>query len=363
MARRTLFSTHKHQSINPMRRKKSIIIILSILFILIITTAGIAYNYYNQFFKPGLHPNAPEYLYIPTGTTYTELIHLIEKQQILENADAFQTLAKHKKLADHIHPGRYKLDSLMSNNDLINKIRSGNQEPVHLIFNNIRNKEQLAQKIASQLEVDSLSLLTLLNNNNFLSHYGFTSENILSMFIPNTYQLYWNTSDTAFFKRMFKEHQNFWTKQRLQKAEAIDLSPIEISILAAIVEEENHKTDEQPRIAGVYINRLKRGMLLQADPTIKYALNNPGIKRILLSDLEIDSPYNTYKNTGLPPGPIRIPEASTIDAVLNFEKHKYLYMCAKDDFSGYHNFAVSPHQHAINARKYHQALRRNKIKR
>lgn len=346
-----------------MKRKKTIIIILSVFFILIITTASITYNYYNQFFQPGLHPNAPQYLYIPTGTTYTGLIHLIEKQQILKNIDAFQTLATYKKLADRIHPGRYKLDTLMSNNDLINNIRSGNQEAVHLIFNNIRNKEQLSQKIASQLEVDKLELLTLLNNNDFLSHYGFTSENILSMFIPNTYQIYWNTTDTAFFERMFKEYQTFWTKQRLQKAQDIHLSPVEVSILASIVEEENYKTDEQARIAGVYINRLKKGMLLQADPTVKYALNNPGIKRILSSDLEIDSPYNTYKYQGLPPGPIRIPEASAIDAVLNYEKHNYLYMCAKDDFSGYHNFAVSPRQHAINARKYHQALRRNKIKR
>ena len=346
-----------------MKSKKRLLILLAIVIILLTATACFAYVYYKKFFYPNIHPKAPTYLYIPSNTTYASFTNLLEEQGILKDLNSFLLLAKYKKLEARLHPGRYKVSNTMSNNDLINKIRAGNQDEVHFIFNNIRTKNQLAHKIASQLEIDSLHLMALLNDDTFTANYNFTTETILCMFIPNTYHIFWNISDTAFMQRMFKEYQNFWTDQRRQKAQKIGLSPLEVSILASIVEEENYRKDEQVRIAGVYINRLKKGMLLQADPSVKFALGDPSIKRLLLKDLEIDSPYNTYKYPGLPPGPIRIPETSSIDAVLNYEKHNYLYMCAKEDFSGYHNFAVSAHQHAINARKYQQALNHKKIRR
>ena len=251
----------------------------------------------------------------------------------------------------------------MSINDLANMLRSGNQEAVKLIFNHIRTKEQLVQKISKQLELDANDLLNLLNDSVFLAKYNLNTQTVISIFIPNTYEFWWNTSATGFFERMYSEYEKFWNKERVSKAKEIGLSPLQVIILASIVEEENYRTDEQARIAGVYMNRLKKGMLLQADPTIKFVLGDFSIKRLLYKDLEIDSPYNTYMYTGLPPGPIRIPERSAINAVLNYEKHNFLYMCAKEDFSGYHNFAVSARQHAINAKKYQHALNKLKINR
>jgi UPF0755 protein len=201
-----------------------------------------------------------------------------------------------------------------------------------------------------------------LNNEEKLQNFHVNTETVLSIFIPNTYQLWWNIQTEAFVERMYKEYQKFWSETRLGKAKAMNLSPTEVVILASIVEEENHKTDEQPRIAGVYMNRLQKGMLLQADPSVKFALQDFGRKRLLNSDLTIDSPYNTYKYTGLPPGTIRIPSPTTVDAVLNYEKHTYIFMCAKDDLSGYHNFATTLSQHNENARKYHNALNQRNIK-
>lgn len=343
--------------------KKKIIIILSIFAFILIAGSTLSYIVYQKIFKTAISQQAPDYLYIPTGTTYEEMLKIIENENILNDFHLFKKVAKYKNLDKNVHAGRYKIEKDLSITSLINKLKTGRQEAVKLIFNNIKTKEQLSQRISEQLELDKNQLLKLLNDSVFLLQYEMNPTTILCMFIPNTYEFWWNTSATAFIERMYKEYKKFWNQNRRNRLDTIGLTDIEAIILASIVQEENHRKDEQARIAGLYMNRLKKGMLLQADPTVKYALGDLNVKRILFRDLEINSPYNTYKYLGLPPGPIRIPEPSAIEAVLYYEKHNYLYMCAKEDFSGYHNFAVSARQHAINASKYHQALNRKKIAR
>ena len=342
-------------------RKKIILLAVTVVVVFMLIASVFVYISYQAYFKPAISDKAPEYLYVYTGTSYDDLLLQIENQQLLREPKDFERLAKYKKLSRKFYPGKYKIEKEMSVNDLINKLRSNNQEEVSLIFNNIRSKEQLAERISTQLEMPSQDLLDLLNDNTFLKSYGFDSVNVLSMFLPNTYGFWWNTSAKGFMERMYKEYTKYWTQVRLSQAEKIGLTPIEVSILASIVEEENHRKDEQAKIAGLYMNRLHKGMLLQADPTVRYALGDMAIKRLLYKDLEVDSPYNTYKHVGLPPGPIRMPAIHALEAVLYYEKHAYLYMCAKEDFSGYHHFAVSASQHAVNAAKYHRALNRKKL--
>ena len=341
--------------------KKKIIIFVLLFFCLmgVMTT----YFVYKTIFVDNVSSQAPIYLYIKTGSTYNQVIDLLEEKKIIKNLKTFQLVAKWKKYPQKVKSGRYAIKPKMNNNELVNMLRSGNQEAVNFTFNNVRTKEQFVQKVSQQLEIDAEDLLNLLNDNHFLRSYNLNTETALSLFIPNTYQLWWNTSCEKFIKKMYNEYERFWTKERRQKAADINLSPVEISILASIVEEENHRTDEQARIAGVYINRLKKGIPLQADPTVKFALRDFARKRLLYADLEINSPYNTYKYTGLPPGVIRIPSPTCIDKVLNYEQHNYIFMCAKEDFSGYHNFAVTLSEHTANAAKYHNALNTNKIKR
>ena len=210
--------------------------------------------------------------------------------------------------------------------------------------------------------IDSVDIAQLLTDTAYIHSIGYTKETLPALFIPNTYEVYWDMSAKDFIQRMEKENKAFWNTDRMEKAKAIGLSPIEVATLASIVEEETANNEEKPMVAGLYINRLKRGMLLQADPTIKFSLQDFGLKRILYKHLEVKSPYNTYKNAGLPPGPIRIPSIRGLESVLNHAKHNYLYMCAKEDFSGTHNFAVTSAQHAANARKYQQALNRRGIR-
>jgi UPF0755 protein len=236
------------------------------------------------------------------------------------------------------------------------------QTPLNVTFNNVRTKEDLAGKVSKYLVADSLSILNLFSNESLIQKYGFTTETFRTMFIPDTYEFYWTTSAEEFAERMKSEYDKFWNAERRKKAEEINLTPAEITTLASIVQAETAKKEEQNRIAGLYMNRLKNGQLLQADPTVKYAVGDFSLKRILNVHLHIDSPYNTYKNAGLPPGPINFPETTAIDAVLNFERHNYLYMCAKEDFSGYHNFAVTLDEHNRNAAKYRRELDKLNIK-
>lgn len=298
---------------------------------------------------------------ITEDDTYKKIETRLETDAVLNSTKAFKWVSKKKKYPDNVKQGRYELKKGMTTNELVNMLRSGAQEPVDITFNNVRFKEDLAGKVSKYIEADSISILKLFSNEKQINEWGFTTETFRTMFIPNTYEMYWTTSSKEFAQRMQTEYKKFWNDDRKKKAEAINISPEEVSILASIVQSETIKKEELPRVAGLYINRLKRGILLQADPTVKYAVGDFSIKRVLNKHLEIDSPYNTYKYVGLPPGPICFPGVSTIDAVLNYEKHKYIFMCAKEDFSGYHNFAVTNAQHERNANKYRAALDKNRI--
>lgn len=301
------------------------------------------------------------YLYLPPNATFDEAIQLLEREKILVNQRSFLFVAKLMGYDQAVKAGRYKVTSGMSNHTLVSMLRSGNQSAVNVTFHEIRTKERLAQIVSQKILADSSEIVQLLNNDETLKTFGFSKETVLALFIPNTYQIYWNTNAEQFILRIKKEYDKFWDNNRREKAASIVLSPIEVSILASIIDEETNKNDEKPTIAGVYLNRLKIGMPLQACPTVKFAMGDFTVKRVLDSDLLIDSPYNTYQHTGLPPGPIRMPSVASIDAVLSPEKHDYLFMCAKEDFSGYHNFAKTLAQHNRNSAKYSQALAERKI--
>ena len=337
-------------------------IVISVLIFLVITGVVAAGFAYKTIFANNISPLAASHIYIKTGYTYSQVIDLLEENNVLKDLATFQQVSKWKKYPQKIKAGRYAIKQGMNNNEIVNMLRSGRQEAVNFTFNNIRTKEDFAKRVSQQLEMSADSLLSLLNNAEEIRKYNVNPETVLTIFIPNTYQMWWNTNHYEFVQKMHREYEQFWTEERKRKAADINLSPTEIIILASIVEEENHRKDEQSKIAGVYINRLKRGIMLQADPTIKFALKDFERKRLLYTDLEVASPYNTYRNSGLPPGPIRIPSPTCIDKTLNYEKHNYIFMCAKEDFSGYHNFAVTSSEHAANAKKYHNALNKNKIK-
>ena len=315
-------------------------------------------------FQPNINISSKQEVYvcIPTGATFEDVLNIFNKNNYLKNQNSFKWLAEKKSYPVKVKPGRYQINANMGNNELINLLRSGKQKPLKLVFNNLRTKEQFAGRISNQIEADSLSIINLLNNKSFLKKYDLTPENVLVMFIPNTYELYWNISAEKFFDRMNHEYKKFWNEERKDKAASIGLTTIEISILASIVQSETNKKDEMSRIAGAYINRLNRGMFLQADPTVVYAWGDFTIKRLLTKHLEINSPYNTYKYSGLPPGPITIPDATTIDKVLNYEKHDYIFFCAREDLSGYHAFAKTLAEHDANARKYQNALNKLNIR-
>jgi len=282
----------------------------------------------------------------------------------LINANSFEWLARQKKYDTNIKAGRYRINRALNNNDLVNLLRSGKQTPIKVTFNNLRNKEQLAGKIASQIEADSLSILNYITDTTFLNKLQLNTDNVACLFIPNTYEFYWNTSVEGFVNRMVKEYSDFWNSSRKKKAAEIKLNYYQVAVLASIVEKEQSiKRDERPEIAGLYLNRLKKRMKLESDPTLIFALGDFTIKRVLNKDKKVESPYNTYKNKGLPPGPICIPSINAIDAVLNASENDYIFMCAKEDFTGYHNFAKTYAKHLINARKYQKALNKRKIMR
>jgi UPF0755 protein len=347
------------------KRKRNIIAFFSIFstVILLATTGGL--YIYNKIYKANVYLNNNQkeiFLYIKTGSNYNKVVEQIEEMNILKDINSFKILAEKKKYPQNVKSGKYRITNGMSNNELINMLRSGRQHPVRLTFNNIRLKQQLISRIANQIEADSLSLAEAFSNSEIYEKWGFNSENIMTMFLPNTYEFFWNTSVVDLFERMNNEYNKFWNEERLSKAEKMNLSPIQVIILASIVYQETKKIDEMSKIAGVYMNRLKINMPLQADPTVVFALGNFSVNRVLKHHLEIESPYNTYKIIGLPPGPICLPDLITIDKTLDYEKHDYLFFCAKDDLSGYHAFAKTHAQHIQNAARYHVALNKNKIR-
>ena len=250
----------------------------------------------------------------------------------------------------------------MSNNQLVNMLRGGLQSPVNVTFNNMRDVDQLAGRIAKQIEADSASISQLFHDQEYIKEHGFNNYTIPALFLPDTYQFYWNTDAEGFAVRMLQEYSKFWTDERKEQAKNLGLTPIQVSTLASIVNKETNMTDEMPRVAGVYLNRLKNNWLLHADPTLIFALNDYSIKRVLNVHKEVESPYNTYKYVGLPPGPICIPSVAAVKSVLNAEQHHYFYFCAKEDFSGYHNFAKTLAEHNRNAAKYQQALNQRGIR-
>lgn len=335
---------------------KFIIIFFAIALVLV----GIrAYQLYGYVFNQNIKS---EYiLMIPENSTYNQVLDTLQINNVLINQKAFKWVAKKKSYSNSIKPGHYLLKKGINTNQIVNMLRAGIQAPIDVTFNNVRFKEDLAGKVSKYIQADSISILNLFSDENKIKEYGFNTETFRTMFIPNTYEFYWTTSAEEFAKRMKAEYDRFWNDTRKATAEELALSPEEVIILASIVQSETVKADELKTVAGLYINRLKKGIRLQADPTIKYAVGDYSLKRVLTKHLEIDSPYNTYKYTGLPPGPIAFPEVLAIDAVLNFEVHKYLFMCAKEDFSGYHNFAKTLTQHNRNAAKYRAALDKNRI--
>ena len=335
-------------------------ILLGIAIIGLIVAAFFANFVYKAMMRPNTAFNNEEaYVFIPSNATYAEVRGQLEP--LLDDIDSFDNLAERKKYTTNIKAGRFKITKGMSNNDIINSIRSKNL-PIKLSFNNQETLEKLAGRVSNQIEADSISLLNTMKDATFLTENGFKEATALGMYLPNSYEFFWNTSAERFRDRMLKEYNRFWTDARTQKANNIGLSQDQVIALASIVYEESKQANEQPRIAGVYMNRLRIGMPLQADPTLKFAAyklpeyKNTIIKRVLNVHKDIESPYNTYKNRGLPPGLIAMPDISAIDAVLNYEKHQYLYFAADAKRLGYHKFAKTLSQHNVNAREYQRYL-------
>jgi len=300
-------------------------------------------------------------IYLPEGSTYFQAMDSIESNLDIRNKRIFEWVARKKNYPSLVKPGRYLIDKDLSYPSLINLLRSGRQTAVRITFNNIRTLNELAGKVGGQIEADSLQIITFLSDPENYKADGFTRENVISVFIPNTYEFFWNTGAGDLYNRMLREYRKFWNKERLTQAGEKGITPAEVSILASIIDDEVAKPDEKPRIAGVYLNRLKRSIPLQACPTIKFALNDFTITRVLTKHLEIDSPYNTYRHKGFPPGPIGCPSIEGIDAVLNAEEHNYLYFAAKADFSGYHNFSRTLAEHNRYAAIYQKELNKRRI--
>ncbi|MCT4628677.1 endolytic transglycosylase MltG [Winogradskyella sp.] len=319
-----------------------------------------AYYIYGAMFQPNTKFTEDKvYINVPTDANYLMVRKQLEP--LLNDMSAFDALAKQKKYTSNIKAGRFAISKDMNNNDIINSIRSKNL-PIKVTFNNQHTLADLAGRISYQIEADSLSLLKAMTDDAFFSKSTFTKETALGMYLPDSYEFFWNTSAEGFRNKMLKKYERFWNEDRLNRAKKLNLSPDEVMTLASIVHEESKQRDEQPRVAGVYLNRLRIGMPLQADPTLKYAAyqlpkyKNTVIRRVLNVHKEIDSPYNTYKNLGLPPGLIAMPDLSAINAVLNPEKHSYLYFAADAKRIGYHKFAKTLAQHNNNAREYQRYL-------
>lgn len=332
---------------------KKIITIVAVagLFVASIVTA---YVYYKAFTANTTFNQKEVYVYIPTNATYTQVQS--ELEPFVKDMSKLDFVASKRKYDTNIKSGKFLIKQNMTSFDMVRSLRKN--VPIKVAFNNQESLNKLAQRLATQLEPDSLQIVQAFTDSDFLKKNKFTEEDILAMFIPNSYEFYWNISAEKLADKMAKEYSKFWDHKRLEKAAAKNLSPIQVSILASIVHKETVKGDERARVAGVYLNRLATGMPLQADPTIIFAIKKQSgdfdqvIKRVFHNDLIINSPYNTYLHAGLPPGPIAMADISAIDGVLNAEKHDYIYFCASVERFGYHDFASNYTQHLVNARKY-----------
>jgi UPF0755 protein len=336
------------------RYRKLILILLPVLSIFISL-----FILHSLIYGPNMSKNFT--LLIHNGDNFEHVVSLIKDESCLADVKTFERFAWFKDYPKHVKPGAYKLEQKWSISKIVNVLRSGEQSPVMLKFNSVRTLEELAGKLSRQLMCDSISFLALFRNDSNTIRMGYIPATLPALFIPNSYSIYWTISPSGFLSRMKREHELFWNEARKQKAKSMGLTTDQVATLASIVQEESNKTDDRAVIAGVYINRLKKNWPLQADPTIRFALGDFTIRRILTAQLDVDSPYNTYKNPGLPPGPINIPEISALEAVLNYKVHDYFYFCAKEDFSGYSNFAKTLTEHNRNAKRYQEALSRMKV--
>ena len=338
-------------------------IIAGILLMLLVAGGMTVYRFHKCIYGVNLsliYKDDP-FLYIPTGSAFDDVCSRLAEAG-LHDTESFRWVANRMNYPAKLKSGRYRLTDGMNNIELVRMFRAGRQIPVKVIFNNIRLNTQFAGAVTRTIEADSSSIMALLTDSVYLAErFNLRPSTVLSLFIPNTYEFFWDTSPKGFMDRMAREYDHFWTESRRQKASDANLTPLQVAILASIIEEETQMNSEKPTMAGVYINRLNKGMLLQADPTVKYAAGDFTIKRVLNRHTKIQSPYNTYMYAGLPPGPICIPSIASIDAVLNYNRHDYLFFCAKDDFSGYHNFARTLQQHNRNAQAYQKALNHQKI--
>jgi len=325
-----------------------------LILVFVLVCGFVAFRMYAFIFGPSVKENTE--LFIFNDSTYEELIQILADKQLINRTTIFLALAEKMNLPNHVHGGRYIIEQGTSTYDLIVQLRGGMQTPVKMLINNVNFKTDLAANIASQLALDSAAVMSVLGDTSTTEQLGFTEDEILCLFIPNTYELYWNIGLDGLLEKFVGFYDEFWSTSRKEQANALGLTPKEVFILASIVEKEYKYADERSRIAGVYLNRLEKGMKLQADPTVKFALGDLSIKRVLTVHTEYDHPYNTYYYADLPPGPICLPETSTIDAVLHAEKHSYLYFCAKEDLSGYHTFSTNYNDHLKAARLYQAAL-------
>lgn len=341
-------------------QKRKRLLIGMVIFSVILTS--FSFYFYQVFYGANVLQEAqPKTMLVDKDDNFDSLRNNLLDAKIIDDVISFSFVAKVLGYQDNVKPGLYFFEPEMTNLQAVRRLRSGDQVPVDVTFNNVRFKEDLVEKIVSTTGIDGNEFLRLLNDDDYVAELGFNKETIMAMFIPNTYEVYWTISEKDLFARMKQEYDKFWNSTRKAKAAEVGLSPEEISTLAAIVQDEMYVVSESPKIAGLYLNRIKKNMLLQADPTVKFALGDFSIQRVLTADLRVDSPYNTYKHRGLPPGPINLPTIASIDAVLNYEKHDYIYMCAKEDFSGYHRFAEDLTTHNKNAKLLHRALNKRNI--
>ena len=338
------FSSHSH-----------LYVAITGLLLIIVLTAFYA-------FTPVLKGNTPQYLYIDADDTQDSVISHLRPMGHTAGLTGLTMLMRHSSYRENIRTGRYAIEPGEGAFTVFRKLKNGQQSSMHLTIPEVRTMDRLASVLSKKLMLDSVTIAEALYNEEICQQYGYDTTTIAAMFVPNTYDVYWNTSISGFLERMQKEHDRFWQGDREAKAAQMQMTPIEICTLASIIDEETANNAEKPMIAGMYLNRLKAGMPLQADPTVKFALKQFELKRIWQKLLTIESPFNTYRNEGLPPGPIKIASIKGIDAVLNYVEHNYLYMCAKEDFSGTHNFARTYQEHLKNAALYTKALNERGIK-
>jgi len=352
-----IFAVTNLQKIIKMAKRKRIMIALIALFV---TGSIAAIGAYHVMFAPNVQKSG--FLYIPTGSTIQQVKDSLEAHGFLRNPHSFDIWQRQRSYQTNVRSGRYELREGMNNRELVTILRAGKQTPIRLTFTNIRTLDQFASRVSEVLELDSASLMNAMLDPDFLERNQLTRYNVKAIFIPNTYEMWWNISPQNFVERMRTEHERFWTEDRRNRAAARNLTPIEVGILASIIQAETNRVSEMPTMASVYLNRLRRGMRLQADPTVKFAVGDFTLRRILHVHLRHESPFNTYIHTGLPPGPVNFPSTTSLDAVLNSPQTDYLFFCAHYNFSGYHIFARTHAEHVRNARLYWAELNRRGIR-